>query len=125
MHSSRLATVLLALPILYTAGMAQARATTDDGPRRRVFLTLEDRQWVRVAGPEFGRQEGRILERSDTGFVLSRDREPLHVPATSIDTLWTRGSSMGTGALVGFVLGGTLGTLAGLSCKEGDDCSRS
>ncbi|MGH7526636.1 MAG: hypothetical protein ACREMX_08015, partial [Gemmatimonadales bacterium] len=41
---------------------------------------------------------------------MTPEPQPLRIPATSIDTLWARGSSAKTGA----ILGGVIGTLAGV-----------
>jgi hypothetical protein len=83
-----------------------------------VFQTLEDSQWVRLAATGLGRREGQILERSDAGLLLSPASLPLRVPATSIDTLWTRGSSAKTGAIVGGIVGACLGVLAAYGTAE-------
>lgn len=95
-----------------------------DGPRRAAFQTLSDSQWVRVATPEFGRREGRVLDQSLRALVLSEEPQPLHLPATSIDTLWTRGSSAKIGAIAGALIGAALGTGLGVLCGEtGNDCN--
>jgi hypothetical protein len=50
--------------------------------------------------------------------VLSAETESLWVPATTIDTLWTRGSAVKTGAIVGALTGLALGVVAGATCNE-------
>jgi hypothetical protein len=81
--------------------------------RQTAFESLADSQWVRMAVPDAGRHEGRLLERSSESMVLSAETEPLRVPATTIDTLWTRGNAGKTGAIVGAVILGTLGAALG------------
>lgn len=81
--------------------------------RQDAFESLGDSQWVRLTVPDVGRHEGRLLERSSDQLVLSADPQPLRVPATTIDTLWTRGTAVKTGAIVGAVILGALGTALG------------
>ena len=78
--------------------------------RQTAFERLADSQWVCLAVPDVGRHEGRLLERSSDQLVLSAESDPLRVSATTIDTLWTRGNASKTGAIVGAVILGTLGT---------------
>ena len=124
MHPALAITALCGLLILPGLGTAQ----TQGGPRldsdqQHVFQTLEDSQWVRLAGPGLGRREGRVLHHSPTEIVPSPTPQPLRVPATSVDTLWTRGNSGVHGALVGGVVLGVLGAVVGATIGEkgGDD----
>jgi hypothetical protein len=95
---------------------ATAQQSTE---RQTAFESLADSQWVRLAVPDVGRHEGRLLERSSDQLVLSAEPEPLWVPATTIDTLWTRGNAVKTGAIVGAVILGTLGTaFAAAGCED-------
>ena len=95
-----------------------------EGPRQAVFETLKDSQWVRLSGPGIGRQEGRLLERGPSKVVLSPGPQPIRVATTSIDTLWTRGTSVKTGAIAGALFGAALGVGVGVLCGEhGDDCN--
>lgn len=60
---------------------------------------------------------GRVLARAGTELVLDIEPRPLRVPATSIDTLWTRAKATGTGALIGGLLGaGAWVLLPGREC---------
>ena len=59
------------------------------------------------------RQQGQLLQRGPYHVVLSAEPKPLRVAATTIDTLWTRGNSGKTGAIVGAVVLGTLGAVVG------------
>ena len=113
---------LCGLLILPGLGTAQTQGGPRlDSDRQQVFQSLEDSQWVRLAGPGLGRREGRVLQHSPTEIVLSPEPQPLRVPATSIDTLWTRGTSSKTGALVGGLLGAGLGVLfAAEAVEEGE-----
>jgi hypothetical protein len=110
------AAVIWLLPTLPAALNAQA---PDSYARRQAtFEQLRDHQVVRVAGPGIPRGQGRVLEHSATALVLGSKPQPLRVPATSIDTLWTRGGSAGVGAIVGAILGVGLGALAGTELGE-------
>ena len=81
------------------------------GPTRQTAVeSLEEGQWVRIAGA-FGRGEGPVLAHSTDELTLSSRPQPLRVPATSIDTVWTRGRATGTGALVGGLIGLGLGAV--------------
>jgi hypothetical protein len=82
------------------------------------FESLADSQWIRLAIPDVGRHEGRLLERSSDSVVLSAEAKPLRVPATTVDTLWTRGTAVKTGAIVGALTGLALGVVAGATCNE-------
>jgi hypothetical protein len=107
---------LLSASIAWTPlSSATAQQITE---RQNAFEGLADNQWVRLAVPDAGRHEGRLLERSSELVVLSAEPEPLRVPATTIDTLWTRGHATKTGAIVGAVIGGALGVAAGVACNE-------
>ena len=113
MYRTVFAASLLIVAALPVASPAQAPGGTD-GPRQAAFQTLQDSQWVRLAEPGLGRQQGRLLERSSTELVLSPRDRPIRVPAVSIDTLWTRKSSVKQGAIVGGVLGVLTGAGMGL-----------
>ena len=105
--------LLAALP---ESGIAQA---PDTSPRRQAaFERLRDSQLVRLSAPSVGIRQGRVLEHDPSQLVLSSDPQPLRVPATTIDTLWTRGGSARTGAIVGGLLGLGLGVLAGTELGE-------
>ena len=99
-------------------------ATAQQNTERQIaFESLADSQWVRLAVPDAGRHEGRLLERSSDSVVLSAEAEPLRVRATTIDTLWTRGTAVKTGAIVGALTGLALGVVAGATCNEwSEDC---
>lgn len=101
-------------------GSAAAQEIT---ARQTAFESLADSQWVRLTVPDAGRHEGRLLEHSPESVVLSAEAEPLRVPATTIDTLWTRGSAVKTGAVVGALTGLALGIVAGATCNDWtEDC---
>jgi len=101
--------VAASLIILVIPGVAAAQS----GPVKRPPIeSLRDSQWVRLATPELGRRQGRILEPGESELVLATSGEPLRVPATSVDTLWTKGTSWKQGALVGAILGLGLGVAA-------------
>jgi hypothetical protein len=108
---------LLSASIAWTPlGSAAAQQITE---RQTAFESLADSQWIRLAVPDVGRHEGRLLERSSESVVLSAEPEPFRVPATTIDTLWTRGNAGKTGAIVGAVILGTLSTaLAAVACED-------
>jgi hypothetical protein len=112
---------LLSVSIAWTpVSTATAQQSRD---RQIAFESLADSQWVRLAVPGVGRHEGRLLERSSDMVVLAAETGPLRVPATTIDTLWTRGSAVKTGAIVGALTGLALGVVAGATCNDwSDDC---
>lgn len=112
---------LLSASIAWTPlSSATAQQSTE---RQTAFESLADSQWVRLAVPDVGRHEGRLLERSSDSVVLSAETELLRVPATTIDTLWTRGTAAKTGAIVGALTGLALGVVAGATCNEwAEDC---
>ncbi len=129
-RSSVTAAARVAVPPIRTTAAPQYAALFPGAPRARgnrqgseVLETLKDSQWVRLASPGFGRQEGRLLERSASELVLSPEPQPIRVPATSIDTMGTRGTSVKTGAIAGALIGAALGVGLGLTwCDEGSDC---
>jgi hypothetical protein len=124
MHPTLAITALCGLLVLPGLGGAQtAGGPRLDSDRQHVFQALEDSQWVRLAGPGLGRREGRVLQHSPTEIVLSPEPQPLRVPATSIDTVWTRGHSTLRGGIVGGLLLGAVGAIVGASIGEegGDD----
>jgi len=103
---------------------ARAQGSLDTEARQVVFQSLADSQWVRVAGSGSGRFEGRLLDRGPTDLVLLSEPQPIRVPATSVDTVWTRGTSVKSGALVGALLGLGLGVALGVAeCGQQHDCS--
>ena len=119
MYPTLALTTLCGLLILPGLGTAQsAGGPRLDSDRQHVFQTLEDSQWVRLASSSLGRREGRVVEVSPTELVLSPEPQPLRVPATSIDTLWTRGHSAVHGGIVGGALLGVLGAVVGASIGE-------
>jgi hypothetical protein len=106
------------------APSARAQGPLADESRQVAFQSLADSQWVRLAGPGTGRFEGRLLERNPAELVLSSQPQPVRVAATSVDTVWTRGTSVKTGALVGALLGVGVGVALGVAaCGEQHDCS--
>jgi hypothetical protein len=82
------------------------------------FERLEDSQWVRLSGAGIARRQGRVAEHGATELVIISDNQPIRLPATAVDTLWTRGRSTVAGLVVGAILGGALGALAGTEFGE-------
>jgi hypothetical protein len=101
-----------------TPGIGQTAGTSV--MRQSEIESLHDSQWVRLTTPGLGRSEGRLLARNATELILSPAPQPVRIPAAEIDTIWTRGSSTGTGLLVGALLGAALGAVAGSSLGEAD-----
>lgn len=96
-----------------------SNAQTPGVPAREEALqALGDSAWVRLAGPTFGRVEGRVLARTPTDLVLIIDSQHSRIPATSIDTLWARGKATRTGALLGGLLGAGIGILVATQTVE-------
>jgi hypothetical protein len=116
MHTCRFAFGICLLAALPSPGSAQDH---DSRPvRPAVFAQLQDRQWVRLAGPEIGRRQGRVTGHSPTELMLAGETEPLRVPATAVDTVWTRGRHTVAGLIVGAILLGVLGAAAGTELGE-------
>jgi hypothetical protein len=111
--------------ILIAAPVASQAQRPDE--RYVVLESLKDTEWVRVATPALGRREGRVLDWSASGLLLSPEPpQPIRVPATTIDTLWTRGTSVKAGAVAGALIGAALGVALGSGwCDREDDCDAS
>jgi hypothetical protein len=104
--------LLLLLPTLAGA------QTPDLATRQAAVQTLSDSEWVRLSSPTFGRLEGRILEHTAAELVLGTGPQPMRIPATSIDTLWTRARPSRTGAIVGALAGTVIGVLIATGTVE-------
>src|SRR5688500_14557025 len=108
----RLLAVLIAFPAL---AMAQtSRPIPEQGP---MFEVLRGGRWVRGAGTAYARREARVLDHGATEIVLHLER-PLRIPVTSVDTLWNRRTASKTGALVGGLLGASIGVLVATQAVE-------
>ena len=107
------------LAILVAPASVGAQADAGGPLRQAVIESLQDSQWVRLSAAEVGRRQGRLLSRSPSELVLAP--EPLRIPATSVDTLWTRGTSTKQGALVGAVLGLGLGIAFAVAASDSED----
>jgi hypothetical protein len=104
---------LLAVAAALTILVLPTAAAAQSGPvLPPVIESLRDSQWVRLATSDLGRRQGRLLEPGASDLVLATGGEPLRVPATSVDTLWTKGTSWKQGAVVGAILGLGLGVAA-------------
>lgn len=112
-----LATSLCLLSIFPAAGWAQD-AGVPGGPRAPKFRALQDSQWVRFSGAGVSRHQGMILEHNGSELVVSAERQPLRIQATSIDTLWMRGHSAKQGAIIGGITGALAGVALGLLYAE-------
>src|SRR3954467_12065347 len=114
------APVAPALLLALLAGTLHSSVTAQQVTERQTaFESLADSQWIRLKVPDVaGRYEGRLLQRGPDHLVLSADPEPLRVPATTIDTLWTRGNAGVTGAVVGGLVLGALGVALGAAWAE-------
>ena len=124
MHRILATTALCGSLILPTLGSAQTSAGPRlDHERQEAIQSLKDSQWVRLAGTGLGRQDGRVIDVTATEIVLSPEPQPIRVPATSVDTVWTRGHSALQGGLVGGLLLGAVGAVVGATAGDptGDD----
>jgi hypothetical protein len=63
--------------------------------------------------------EGVILTQGQSEVVITDGSRPIHVPMAAVDTLWTRGRSSGTGALVGAILLAGVGAVLATSSSTG------
>ena len=115
MHTRECTIAVSLFAALAGAGHAQGPVTPVHHP---VFERLKDSQWIRLAGPDIGRRQGRVAEHSATEVVLTSDAQPLRLPATAVDTVWTRGRSTVAGLIVGAIVFGALGAVAGTSLGE-------
>lgn len=114
-------TSILAIAVVFLAALpnsTDAQAPAGAPTRHTVFEHLEDNQMVRLAGPGIGRREGRLLEHGRDELVLSSDSQPLRLPATSVDTVWTRAGSSARGAIIGAIILGAFGAYAGTEFGE-------
>ena len=113
MSRSLLAFGLCMITMVPAVGWTQDTAVPP-GPRTPAFTALQDSQWVRFTSTSLYRHRAIFLAHDGPELVVSADPEPLRIPATSIDTLWTRGNSAKQGAIVGSILGALAGVAAGL-----------
>ena len=84
------------------------------GPRAPAFGALQDNQWVRFTGAGVLRRQGILLGQVGPDLLVSAEPKTLRIPATSIDTLWTRGNSAKQGAIIGSIAGALVGVAAAL-----------
>jgi phage terminase large subunit-like protein len=112
-------TPLVVLLTVAAPATSLAQGPTDSISRQPQFPTLTDSQWVRLATPELGRTEGRLLTQGQSEVVITDGSRPIHVPMAAVDTLWTRGRSSGTGALVGAILLAGVGVVLATSSSTG------
>ena len=116
MRTSFIAALLTASVVWMPLSSATAQQITE---RQAAFNSLADSQWVRLHVPHVaGRYEGQLLQRGPDHLVLSAEPKALRVAATTIDTLWTRGASGKTGAIVGGLVLGALGVAVGAAWAE-------
>ena len=87
---------------------AQAHSTARDSAIAR----LQTGQQIRLTTADLGRLVGRAGVPTADSLDLAQDDAVRRIPIPAIDTLWTRGGSGVTGAIVGGVIGGVLGSLA-------------
>lgn len=113
MSRSLLAAGLCLLTVIPSVGWSQDTPVSL-GPRVPAFSTLQDDHWVRFTGAGVLRHQGILLAHDGPELVVSGEHEPLRIPATSIDTLWTRGNSAKQGAIVGSIVGALAGVAAAL-----------
>jgi hypothetical protein len=111
------ASAVLAL-LLVSPFTVRAQSPESSGQRHAALERLADSQVVRLSAPGIRRRQGVLLRPDTADLLLISEGAPLRIPAVSVDTLWTRGGSSGTGALVGAILGAGLGVLAGHELGE-------
>ena len=109
----RLLSLLLFLPAVSSAQTPQPVPAQPP-----LFEELSDNQWIRLSGSGQPRREARLLEHSTTEIVLDLEPQPLRMSVTSIDTLWERGNSSKTGALIGGLVGAAVGVLIATQAVE-------
>ena len=72
--------------------------------RGAALQSLSEGEWVRFTSEPDGLRGGQGPGARRNGARADIEPRPLRVPATSIDTLWTRAKATGTGALIGAVM---------------------
>jgi hypothetical protein len=125
LHFSSIA-MLTVLVLAATAGDAAAQAPTPAAvsEQQAAIRALRDSQRVRLVTPALARQEGRLLGHEGDTLMLDRGADSLlHIWAMDVDSLWVRGTSWKTGAIVGSALGTVAGAVLGVVvadvCNEG------
>src|SRR3989475_5479100 len=104
---------------------AQQSDTSPPGTRAaRVLAGLESGQHVRIRTNAEGLVEGRVLSTSESFVTIRSAGSATKIPAASVDSLWTRSTHAGRGALVGgATLGLGFGALAASVCPRECDIS--
>lgn len=111
---------------LVTIASLRARAQEPDTltPAQRAGLALArlgGGQRVRIRASGVGLVEGWVVSSSPNLVTLRADGSRIEVPASGVDSLWVRGRSAGTGALIGGAVTGGL-ALVVASGPPGNDC---
>ena len=104
------ALLCLTLPRL---GAAQETSAGGSAQREAALQALRPGHLVRISANGL-RDTGRVAVASSNQLAF-RHRYPDAMPASSIDSLWTWKSNVGSGALIGASIVGALGAFAGYS----------
>ena len=115
--------------LLAFAAAAQAGSPPADQDWGAALARLRPNSTIRVHRIGDGRIEGSFTRASATTLVLAGTPVPMEYPVATLDSLWVRGNSAKTGAIIGgialAVAGATYGVLANeVGCKDdgGDPC---
>ena len=122
-HPMRFRTVVTisVLALSATWGSAVAQVPTPPGiPQHQAAIhTLRDSQMVRLHTSALARREGRLLSHDENDLMLAQGTDSLlNISVRDVDSLWVRGTSWKTGALIGSVLGAAAGVVLGLGVSE-------
>ncbi len=113
--------LILSMAVL-AAALPQASGAqgpgTPDSVVRAALARLQPGKGVRLHATGLGRLEGQFASLTDTTVALGTTTGPRSVAVAGIDSLWQRGSAVGTGALVGAVTLGLAGAVLGASAAE-------
>ena len=118
-YNSTAAIIVLVLAAIARGAGAQAPTSAVVPEQQAAISALRDSQWVRVVTPGLTRQEGRLLSHERDTLMLDRGVDSLvRIWAMDVDSLWVRGTSWKTGAVIGSVLGAAAGVAYGLAVSE-------
>lgn len=105
-------------------------STHHDSVWAAALARLTPRNTIRIRQVGAGRLEGQFARASGTVLALAGTPAPVEYPLARLDSLWVRGNSAKTGAVIGgftgAIAGGVYGYMANeVGCKDegvGDPC---
>jgi len=91
---------------------------TFDAALGRIQVQIPREQRVRVSASG-ERREGRVHQILETSVLFVSNRSTRLPPAARVDTMWVWKSHTGNGRIIGAVLLGAVGLMAGSSLEQG------